>query len=146
MDLTGFLDVSRIANDENLFFLGMPFVNNPAIAFPDYVLGTTVDVSIPRLPRSRIALALSSSHGLADNPEASYGELVDLGAARKGVFVAGRARWDGEVWRAAIGGWVDPTHASSTQLGEDAQVIRGRDPLLLGFTIADPVRTSGGPS
>ena len=105
MDLTGFLDVSRIANDENLFFLGQPFVNNPTILFPDYTLATTLVADIPSVPSGRIALVVSSSHGLADNPGASYGELFDLDAPGKGVFVGGRVRWQGPRWSGSIGGW-----------------------------------------
>ncbi|MDX1495616.1 MAG: hypothetical protein R3253_16225, partial [Longimicrobiales bacterium] len=105
IDLTGYLDVSRIANDENLFFLGQPFVNNPTILFPDYTLGATLVLGVPQVPQGRIALAVAGSHGLADNPEASYGELLDLDAPDKGVFLAGRFRWEAEGWEGAVGAW-----------------------------------------
>lgn len=112
MDLTGFLDVSRIANDENLFFLGAPFVNNPTIDFPDYVLGASIDARAPWSPKVTIAAAVSSSHGLADNPDRSYGELLELGAPNKGAFFASRVRWVGERWRGAVGGWSDSSARS----------------------------------
>lgn len=105
MDLTGFLDVSRIANDENLFFLGQPFVNNPTIVFPDYTLGTALLVGIPDVPNGQIALAAAASHGIADTPEASYSQLFDIDAPDRGAFLAGRFRWEGELWEGAVGGW-----------------------------------------
>lgn len=105
MDLTGYLDVSRISNDENLFFLGQPFVNNPTIVFPDYTLGATVVAGVPRLPGGRVAVSVAASHGLGDNPQASYGELVDLDDPDKGVFVAGRFRWESQGWEGSLGGW-----------------------------------------
>lgn len=105
MDLTGFLDVSRISNDENLFFLGQPFVNNPTIIFPDYTLGATAVVGIPEMPSGRLALSIASSHGIADNPRASYEELLDLDAPDKGVFVAARFRWATTRWAGSFGGW-----------------------------------------
>lgn len=113
VDLTGFLDVSRISNDENLFFLGQPFVNNPTIIFPDYTLGTTLVVGIPQVPRGRIALAVASSHGLADNPRASYGELFDLNAPGRSAFFAGRFRWEAEGWEGSIGGWATTADRSA---------------------------------
>lgn len=119
MDLTGYLDVSRISNDENLFFLGQPFVNNPTIIFPDYTLGTTLELGMPALPRGRIALSLSSSHGLGDNPNVSYGELFDLSQDGKGVFAAGRMRWEADRWVGALGGW-----ASTGGRRETASTLR----------------------
>lgn len=113
MDLTGFLDVSRIANDENLFFLGQPFVNNPTIIFPDYTLGATAEVGIPQMPDGRLALSVSSSHGLADNPGASYGDLFRLDAPDKGVFVAGRLRWATATWAGSLGGWATTSDKSA---------------------------------
>jgi hypothetical protein len=125
MDLTGFLDVSRIANDENLFYLGAPFVNNPTIAFPDYVLGVSVDARSPWSARTRIAVSASSSHGLADNPEHSYRELFDLGGSRKGLFLASRIRWAGEHWRAALGGWSDSSQKGIEGALEEEGTSRG---------------------
>ena len=39
VDASAYLDISRIANDANAQFLGVSFVNNPVIEFPDYSLG-----------------------------------------------------------------------------------------------------------
>lgn len=124
MDLTGFLDVSRISNDENLFFLGQPFVNNPTIVFPDYTMAATLVLDLHGVPNGRIALAVSSSHGLADNPSVSYGELFDLDAPGKGVFTAGRFRWEAERWSGSIGGWTS-TGDRIADLAPDPLPTRG---------------------
>jgi len=105
MDLTGFLDVSRIANDENLFFLAQPFVNNPTILFPDYTLASALFVGLPRLPGGEVVVTLASSHGVADHPEASYRRLLDHDAEGRGVFTGGRVRLEGDRWRGALGAW-----------------------------------------
>ena len=105
MDLTGFLDVSRIANDENLYFLAQPFVNNPTIVFPDYTLGAVFLTRLDALPRGTLAFALSSSHGIADTPDASYGALLDVAAPGRGAFAAVRLEWEGDWWRGSLGGW-----------------------------------------
>ena len=105
MDLTGFLDVSRIANDENLFFLAQPFVNNPTILYPDYTLGTVHLAGVPSLPRGQIAVALSTSHGVAETPGASYRRLFDLDGADRGAFLAARLEWEGDEVEASLGLW-----------------------------------------
>ena len=113
MDLTGYLDVSRIANDENLFFLGQPFVNNPTIVFPDYTLGAAVVATLPQLPRGSLAVTASSSHGIADNPSTSYGDLFHLRAPGKGVFLASRLQWEADGWLGSIGGWTTDSEKSA---------------------------------
>ena len=83
LDATGYLDVSRIANDENLFFLGVPFVNNPTIEFPDYALGVVLER--PAAPSGGLGLSglLTSSYGLADNPGSrTPGSLTSARRAR----------------------------------------------------------------
>lgn len=117
MDLTGFLDVSRISNDENLFFLAQPFVNNPTIVFPDYTLGSALVVDVPGWPGGEVAVSLASSHGLADDPEASYERLFDFGAESRGSFMAGRARAEGDRWRGTLGAWAS-TGERVGRLGE----------------------------
>lgn len=153
MDLTGFVDVSRISNDENLFFLGQPFVNNPTIIFPDYTVGAALLLGLPQVPRGQIALTVASSHGLADNPRASYGELFDLDAPGKGTFVAGRFRWEAEGWEGSVGAWTSsadrssdigaaplPTHGLYSVLGISSGVhsLNGRIGLALGDDGSEP--------
>ncbi len=107
LDATGYLDVSRIANDENLFFLGVPFVNNPTIEFPDYALGGALEGTLPVGLPLRIGATFLSSHGLADNPNVSYAQLLDLGEEGKGVFVGTALRWVTPGARVSVGGWVN---------------------------------------
>lgn len=106
LDATGYLDGSDVANDETAQFLGGSFVNNPTIGFPDYALGLVYHHEQSEEPFD-FTLVLTSSHGLGDNPNASYSELVDVGADGKGVFAAGEAFWtlDGVVVKAGV--WVN---------------------------------------
>jgi hypothetical protein len=103
---TGYLDTSEVANDETGQFLGASFVNNTTIEFPDYTLGATYRMP-PKASRPGITVVASSSNGLADNPNRSYSELVDVTAKGKGAFVAAEA--SGEIktvtWRA--GAWTN---------------------------------------
>lgn len=107
LDATGFLDVSRIANDENLFFLGVPFVNNPTIGFPDYALGVALAGSLPRTESVQVGAVLSSSHGLADNPAVSYAQLLSVSEPSKGAFAGLTTRWVGDGRRFSLGSWVN---------------------------------------
>lgn len=76
LDATGYLDVSRISNDENLFFLAVPFVNNPTIEFPDYAPAAAFSLdSRGWIPGTSVVV--SGSHGIADNPGRGYRELLD---------------------------------------------------------------------
>ncbi len=97
------LDSSWVANDETRQFLAGPFVNNPTIAFPDYTLGDCMHVE-RGLNRPGLNLLLTSSHGLGDNPNTSYSELVDIGANGKGVFIGTELYWQNErsIWRLGL--------------------------------------------
>jgi hypothetical protein len=94
INTTSFLDASHVANDETAQFLAAPLVNNPTVQFPDYTLGGAVRWIDDGDGPSVYVLA-SSSHGLGDNADASYGELFDLTDSGKGVFVAAEAEWEG---------------------------------------------------
>lgn len=121
LDATGFLDVSRIANDENLFFMAAPFVNNPTIAFPDYAVGAAAHGALPVGQDLELGAVLTSSHGLADNQARSYGHLVDVTAAGKGVFAGAMVRWNGRARRISVGGWRNTAaHARLDGSGEPA--------------------------
>lgn len=95
LDATRFLDATGgdeadftdpgFANDENTHFLNAAFVNNPAIAFPDYAPGVTWR-SGPRSPQLR--LLATSGTGLGETRHARHGEVVDVGADGRGVFAA----------------------------------------------------------
>ena len=85
LDPSAFADLSAVANNEASQFLNQNFINNPTIAFPDYTLGLVWHRDY-RPGQPGYTLLLSSSHGLADNPDRSYSELLDVSAPGKGVF------------------------------------------------------------
>lgn len=104
LDPTTPLDSSDVAGDETRQFLGNPFFRNPTIAFPDHTLGA-VFLFKPGQRSFDYTLVLSSSHGLADNPNRSYSELFDVTETGKGVFAAtevvhqtGRDHWRAGLW------------------------------------------------
>lgn len=103
IDPAGPLDNSDIANNETSQFIGSTLVNNPTIAFPDYTLGAVYFFK-PDQSAFDFTFMLTSSHGLADNPNASYSELFDVGETGKGVFAAGEIVWKGErhTWRSGL--------------------------------------------
>ena len=81
-------------------------VGLPAIIRPAFTLGGTgggVAYNRETGPDRGYSLALTSSHGLGDNSDASYAQLVDINAEGKGVFVRSsnvvRARIVQSVWR-----------------------------------------------
>ncbi len=106
IDPTDMLDNSAVANDETQQFLNRALVNNPLIEFPDYTLGLSWhrDVEPNRLD---LTAFLGSSHGLADNPDASYAQLVDVGAPGKGVFLALETYWRSRASLLRLGGWLN---------------------------------------
>lgn len=84
---TSSLDNSDLMNDETSQFLATPLVNNPTIGFPDYSLGGLLHHE-PSSNLPGFNLFISSSHGLGDNPNASYDELFHIGDDEKGFFTA----------------------------------------------------------
>ncbi len=105
IDPSAWLDRSRIANDENQHFLNGSFVNNATIEWPDYTLGG-VFRWLGSETRPEIALVVASSDGLADLPERSYQELLDLTADERGLFIGAGASWLGEHTSARLGTWL----------------------------------------
>jgi len=105
------LDASEVANDETAQFLSGSFVNNPTIAFPDYALGACLHLEQGQTGPG-MNLLLSSSHGLADNPNASYSELLDVSADGKGVFAGAELYWQTAhgMWR--LGVWQSTADAA----------------------------------
>lgn len=91
LDTHAFLDFSQVANDETSQFLASPFVNNPTIEFPDYVLGVIYNYKARH--DAGFTLVMTSSHGLADNTNASYSQLFDIGESGKGLFLAAETQW-----------------------------------------------------
>ncbi len=84
LDVTAYFDQSRIASDENSQFLGVSFVQNPTIEFPDYTLGIVYENYLSQ--QTILRAALTSSNGIADNPNVSYSQLVDITDKDKGAF------------------------------------------------------------
>ena len=138
------LDASAIANDETSQFLSSSFVNNPTIAFPDYALGTCMHFEASQT-RPGINLLLSSSHGLADNPNRSYSELVDVTATGKGLFIGSELYWHmaADIWRigiwtstadhAALDGSGNNEHNYGAYLSTDHRFANSKINLRLGW-------------
>ena len=110
IDATAWLDASAVANDEHSQFLNATLVNNPTIAFPDYTLGGVVALEgHDAFPG--ITAFVGSSNGLADNPDADYDELFDVGDTGKGIFGALELQWAvaglGETGAVRIGAWTN---------------------------------------
>lgn len=110
VDVTTSLDGSEVANDETSQFLNSTLVNNPTIEFPDYSLGVVYNREASE--GKGYSLVLTSSHGLADNPNASYAQLVDVGADGKGVFAAAEAQWPRAGLELRAGAWVNTAEHS----------------------------------
>ena len=106
IDASAYLDRSRITNDENIQFLGASFVNNPTIEFPDYTLGVVWEKeATSELPELNIVLA--SASGLADNPNLSYSQLIQLTDDNDGVFAAVGAGWVQKSFLFRLGAWIN---------------------------------------
>ena len=84
IDPSSYFDQRRIASDENTQFLGASFTGSPTIAFPDYTPGGVYERTGTRGVTVRAAIA--GSNGLADNPDASCAQPLELDAPGKGLF------------------------------------------------------------
>jgi hypothetical protein len=148
LDTAAFLDGSDVANDETIQFLGAFLVNNPTIEFPDYTPGLTWTRDT-RDNWPGISLVLTSSHGLADNPDADYHDLFNVGDDHKGVFVAGELQWPLQELTLRTGAWLstaDHAELAGTDTDEnnagiyagiDGPVAAGHWNVRLGLTDAD---------
>lgn len=101
---SAWLDKGRIANDENNHFLNGSLVNNATIEFPDYTLGVVRRLAASA-GRPELSFVLSGSDGIADLPDRSYQDLLDLNEEGRGVFLGVGAVWDSgpSEWR--LGAW-----------------------------------------
>jgi hypothetical protein len=143
VDVTSTLDSSEVANDETHQFLSAPLVNNPTIDFPDYSLGVVYNRETG--PDRGYSLALTSSHGLGDNSDASYAQLVDINAEGKGVFAAAEGQWPLATTRLHLGMWLNSAgharldggagteHNYGLYLGVDGRLGRGMWNLRVGL-------------
>lgn len=105
IDPSAWLDRSRIANDENVHFLNGSFVQNSTIEFPDYTLGG-VFRWLGSESRPEISLVVASSDGIADLPDRSYQDLLNLTAAERGAFIGMGASWLRERTSMRFGAWL----------------------------------------
>ncbi|MBU2676560.1 MAG: hypothetical protein KJP16_05700 [Gammaproteobacteria bacterium] len=105
IDPSSWLGSGRIANDENSDFLNGSFVNNATIAFPDYTLGGVLGLP-GNNRRPDITIVISGSDGIADTPDRSVQDLLDLNEDGRGVFLGTEAHWLHErtAWR--VGAWL----------------------------------------
>ena len=105
IDPSAWLDRGRIANDENRHFLNGSFVNNATIEFPDYTVGGVFRI-LSNDRRPELTLILSGSDGIADVPDRSYQDLLDINADGRGIFLGAGASWlfDRLSWR--VGAWL----------------------------------------
>ena len=124
LDPSSYLDRSRITNDENVQFLGASFVQNPTIGFPDYTLGAVYQAPASER-RPEINAVLTSSHGIADNPNLSYSQLLQIAENDKGVFGAVGLGWINEQRLIRIGAWINTRPHEELSGGEATHENRG---------------------
>lgn len=105
VDPSAWLDRGRIANDENQHFINGSFVNNATIEFPDYTVGG-VFRSLGNGSRPEITVILAGSEGIADLPDRSYQDLLDVTSDERGVFLGAGASWLRDEWSWRIGTWI----------------------------------------
>ena len=102
---SAWLDRSDITNDETTHFIGGSFKNNTTIEFPDYTLGAIVRW-LGSASQPEIVLVVASSDGIADLPDRSYQDLLNLSSDRRGIFVGADANWLGDQTSLRLGGWL----------------------------------------
>ena len=80
------------------------------------MLGVAYEQKLESVGMPVVRLVLTSSNGLADNPNVSYNQLFSVNESHKGVFAAVRAGWKAENSLFNVGVW---THtAPHTALDE----------------------------
>ncbi len=104
---TGFLDTSKVANNETSQFLSATLVNNPTIEFPDYTLGAAYHYDADRWSPG-VTLLLSDAHGLAGN-SGSYSDLFTLGRSNRDLFLATELYWQPPSLTLRLGSWYSST-------------------------------------
>lgn len=118
IDSTGFLDTNNVANDETTQFLGSTLVNNPTIEFPDYTLGAAYH-RYNKEQAFAYTVFVGSSHGLGDNTNKSYSQLVEVDETGKGVFAAAELFFDWNNLGIRTGVWLNSAdHANLDGSGD----------------------------
>lgn len=103
LDASGLLDVNQIADDEYTQFMGSPFVNNPSVEYPDFALGANYHVDFNDTFGYQVFV--SSTGGLEDEDDPTYGNVFDVGESGKGVFVANELLWETDYIYGSLGAW-----------------------------------------
>jgi len=102
---SAWLDRSNITNDENTHFINGSFKNNATIEFPDYTIGAIMHW-LGSAARPEITLVVASSDGIADLPDRSYQDLLDLSSNQRGAFLGAGASWLRERTSLRFGAWM----------------------------------------
>jgi hypothetical protein len=102
---SAWLDRSHTTNDENTHFINGSFKNNATIEFPDYTLGAVMRW-LSSAARPEITLVAASAQGIADLPDRSYQDLLDLSSEQQGAFVGTDATWFRERTTLRLGAWL----------------------------------------
>jgi porin len=125
MDLTGYFDAIEYANDEVTQFLNSAFVDNPAIAFPDYSLAimVTVDVTDDLYLMGSIADALAergrTGFQTAFNGKDYYFYILEAGLKNKFDSLKGPLAG---TYR--LGVWNDPRPKANSDLADTGKSYR----------------------
>lgn len=125
IDAASYLDSSEVANDETSKFLAPALVNNTTMQMPDYTVGFALHYNSVK-KRPGFTLFLSSSHGLADNPDHSYSALYDLDAADKGGFVAVESYLNLQTSILRLGAWGRSDSGHHNGVYANADLYRGK--------------------
>lgn len=119
LDSTLFFDTGNIANNENTQFIASDFVNNPIIDFPDYALAMVVEHQFTQINTTR--LMLSSTNGLADNPNRDYSSLFEVNSDDKGLFTILETEFSYQQSFFKLGAWM---HNGDHQALDNTQETR----------------------
>ena len=132
IDISNYFDQSRIASDENTQFLGVTFVQNPTIEFPDYTLGMVYENAIQTDLVFRTAV--TSSHGISDNPNLSYSQLININSDNKGLFLISSLSQHFGDWLFKGGVWLNTAdHQTLNNSAADKNNYGGY--LLTGYQV-----------
>lgn len=105
LDSSSFIDTIAAEDDHSAQFYAPLLSSNPTIQFPDDALGGGFfwqgKANLPN-----VYLALTSSHGMGDNPTASYGELISVTDEGKGIFASAELEWRGRTTY-HLGAWTN---------------------------------------
>ena len=143
IDPSAWLDRGRIANDENKHFLNGSFVNNATIAFPDYSLGGVFRV-LGNDRRPEITVVVSGSDGIADTPDRSYQDLLDLNEDGRGVFLGSGASWLNERTSWRIGAWLRNDEQNVDDSSADDEINYGVYGVFGWLSGADAINVRAG--